>query len=192
MSSDTRRSIAARTFSQLRQIPKEVARAIPSSKQGETPGSLETYKTQLYTYFTEPNGETMLIYSADRWVTMRLTLQTAGPVDVGTAPNIGPVLSGKGRSLVTGVELETRLAKGTRIYLISETVNRVLVTIEPIPWMEQIARGIAGVAATISRTLAPADSFDPVAPTTSSSPRPPDPSCPPPKRFRRPPFKPNF
>ncbi|MBT8453016.1 MAG: hypothetical protein KJO40_13690 [Deltaproteobacteria bacterium] len=163
----------------IAQIPKEVARALPSSKQGETPGALQFASTQLYTYFTQIGG-TRLIYSADRWVTVRLTLETAGPVDVGTAANIEPVLSGRGRSLVTGVEFTTKLAKGTRLYITSQSINRVLVTIEPIPWLQQISDEIVGVGQGI---IAAINALRRPAMPSSSAGTPADEiPCPPPQR----------
>jgi hypothetical protein len=118
---------------------KEAARALPDSKGGETPKTLQSYRTSIFTYFTKADGETQLLYSAENWVRIKLTLETAGPVAIGTAANIAPVLSGAGRLLDTDEEYEVYLPKGNRFYIVSESVNRVAVTIEPVPWMEQLS-----------------------------------------------------
>ena len=118
---------------------KELARALPDSKGGETPKSQQNAKTSIYTYFTIADGETKLMYSAENWVRIKLVLETAGPVAIGTNQNIAPTLSGRGRLLDTSEQYEVTLPKGTRLYIISETVNRTGVTVEPIPWMEQIS-----------------------------------------------------
>jgi hypothetical protein len=122
----------------LASTSKETARALPTSKGGETPLQLQTYRTEIYTYFTIANGQTELLYSAENWVRAKLTLETAGPVAIGTSQNLEPVLSGRGRLLDTDLEYEAFLPRGTRLFIISETVNRVSVTIEPVPWLEQI------------------------------------------------------
>jgi hypothetical protein len=165
----------------LARMPKEVARALPSSKQGETPGELQFARTEIYTYFTQI-GESRLLYSADRWVTVRLTLETAGPVDIGTMANIEPVLSGRGRSLVTGVEYETRLAKGTRLYITSQSINRVLVTIEPIPWLAQISDEIVAVGQGIIAAINGLKRKAASAPTASSGATVDEIPCPEPQR----------
>jgi hypothetical protein len=117
---------------------QEAARALPDSKGGEVPKQLQTYRTEAYSYFTDPSNDSQLMYSAENWVRIKLLLETAGPVSVGTAAQIAPVLSGKGILLETGVPFETYLAKGTRFYITSQTVNRISVVIEPVPWLEQI------------------------------------------------------
>ncbi len=117
---------------------KEKSRALPDSKGGETPKQLQTYRTEVFSYFTQPSLESALLYSAENWVVLKLFLETAGPVAVGTAASIVPVLSGHGILLDTDEEYVVTLSKGTRFYIASETINRVSVTIEPIPWLEQI------------------------------------------------------
>jgi hypothetical protein len=125
--------------------------ALPDSKGGETPKTLQTYRTEIYSYFTTPTDTSELMYSAENWVRIKLTLETAGPVAVGTSEQISPVLSGKGRLLNTDVEFEAYLAKGTRFYITSQTVNRISVTIEPVPWFEQISNEIIETAALVAK-----------------------------------------
>jgi len=143
------RGVPRRAFSRisrdLASRAKEISRALPSSKGGETPKQLQTYRTEVYSYFTVPSTGSMLLYSAENWVRIKLELETAGPVAVGTSAEIGPVLSGHGRLLNTNEEYEVTLSKGARFYVVSETVNRISVTIEPIPWLEQIDTDMVAV-----------------------------------------------
>ena len=122
----------------LAQRSKEAARALPSSKGGETPLQLETYRLQIQTYFTQASATTELMYSAENWVELELKLETAGPVSVGTDANLAPVNSGRGQLLDTNSPLVIQMPKGTRLYVTSQTVNRINLTIKPIPWLEQI------------------------------------------------------
>lgn len=153
---------------------KEAARALPDSKGGETPKQLQTYRTEIYTYFTRATGTTELIYSAENWVRLKLTLETAGPVAIGTSASLEPVLSGRGRILDTNEEFETYLPKGTRLYVISETVNRVSVTIEPVPWFEQLATEQMYAATLLQRAIANAahmivDAIKSIAPAAAAA-----------------------
>lgn len=131
---------------------KEQQRALPSSKGGETPNQLETYRTQIYTHFTEPTEGSELLYAAENWVRIRLQLKTAGPVAVGNNASIAPVLSGKGQ-LLDDTPFECHLAKGSSIYITSQTRNRVNVTIEPIPWFEQLDHDLVATQALLQRTI---------------------------------------
>jgi hypothetical protein len=131
---------------------KETKRAMPSPKGGEQQ-TLQTYRTEVYSYFTVPSAESQLFYSAENWVRIKLTLETAGPVSVGTSANVSPVLSGHGRLLDTGVEYECFLAQGSRFYISSESVNRISVTVEPIPWMEQLSGEIVATARAVSNAV---------------------------------------
>lgn len=99
-------------------------------------------RNEIETYFTQPQAGTVLLYSAEEFVRARLTLRTAGPVAVGTREELAPVLSGRGIQLVPNDEYEVVIPAGQRLYIISEAVNRVNFTIEPIPWLEQILRGM--------------------------------------------------
>lgn len=101
-------------------------------------------RNEIETYFTQPQAGTVLLYSAEEFVRARLTLRTAGPVAIGTREELAPVLSGRGIQLVPDDEYEVVIPAGQRLYIISEAVNRVNFTIEPIPWLEQIMRGMGG------------------------------------------------
>lgn len=130
-------------------MPGEFGRAIPGENREQQKADLrdalvadipagKSKHTEIQNYFTRPTGE-RLLYSAEGWVKIRLTLQTAGPVVVSTRQNVIPVFSGKGAQLVTNQEQEFPLTKGDRLYIAAEAVNRVMFIVEPIPWQEQIA-----------------------------------------------------
>jgi hypothetical protein len=136
-------------------LPGEAGRAIPGVKQvqqarkqaavqGEPQVPHNTDRLEVSTYTTRTSG-TYLLYEAERWVRLRLTLETAGPVDVGTRDNIEPVLSGKGLSLPTNVELQFSMSKGDKLYVAATSINRIRVIVEPIPWGEQIANMIGSL-----------------------------------------------
>lgn len=131
---------------------QELKRVVPTAKGGEMP-TLQTYRTDVSTYFTEASSESKLLYTAENWVVVKLTLETAGPVAVGTNADVAPVLSGKGRLLDTGVEYSISVARGTSLYIAAEAINRVSFTVEPIPWAEQLAAEITQVARVVSSTV---------------------------------------
>jgi hypothetical protein len=114
----------------------------PASETGAVDG-----RTLLQTYFTslpKVGEDTPILYNGDRlWARITLTLETAGPVAVGTQSNIDPVLSGKGQLLQTGVPITFDIMKGTRLYVISTGINRIKFATGPIPWLEMIA-GLVG------------------------------------------------
>ena len=112
--------------------------ATPSSNVGE--GS---NKSQYSTYFTQVpvSGQpTPILYNGDRlWARVTLVLETAGPVAVGQSSNLSPVLGGSGIQLTTNEPLTFDIAKGTRLYILSTSINRVKFKVEPIPWLEMLA-----------------------------------------------------
>ena len=99
-----------------------------------------TFRTLMKTYLTVADGKTKLIYSTPKntFVKASVTLLTAGPVDVGTDQNISPVLSGNGASLITNEPLDFTLSPGNRLYIVSSTVDRVRLIVEPFAYLEQI------------------------------------------------------
>jgi len=94
-------------------------------------------QTLLYTIFTKA-GPTVQVYAASTWVNVRLRLDTAGPVAVGTKQELTPVLSGAGLLLPVGQWVKFSLYKGTKLWMAAESVNRVEAVIEPVPWQEQL------------------------------------------------------
>jgi hypothetical protein len=117
-------------------VAKAVAtKDLPGAQPSVLPDNVQ--QTDIYTYFTVA-GETKLLTSASRWTFVRLFLETAGPVAVGTRHIITPVLSGKGVLLPTGSELSFTLAPGNRLYIAAESVNRVKTILEPFAYLDQI------------------------------------------------------
>ncbi len=107
-----------------------------------TTGQAEN-RIEVSTYLTKAGG-TFVLYNGDRmWAKVTLTLRTAGPVAVGQAANIVPVLSGRGQLLQTGVPTVFNVAKGNRLYIAATGVNPVAMVVEPYPWLETIT-GLAG------------------------------------------------
>lgn len=129
--------------------PGEFGRAVPGGEQaaieeGVAPGVTEakpaipaaTGRVEMSTYFTKPSGSEVL-YRAEGWVRLRLMLETAGPVAVGSRDSVTPVLSGAGILLPINVEITFPMTKGNRVFIAATAINRVRVIIEPIPWEEQ-------------------------------------------------------
>ena len=103
--------------------------------------------TELYTFFARPvtDGRFVVLYNGDRqFAEVVLTLETAGPVAVSRSQQLAPVLSGKGQLLETGVPLTFFVAKGNRIFVAATSISRIKVTVQPLPWLEQIT-GILGL-----------------------------------------------
>ena len=97
------------------------------------------HHTDIFTYFSVPDGESKLLYTAEEWMRIELVLETAGPVAVSTRQDVAPVLSGKGVLLApSGEPLNFTLPRGDRLFIAAEAINRVKVIIEPIPWLEKI------------------------------------------------------
>jgi hypothetical protein len=178
------RSLIPPRISALASSNKEIARALPTSKGGEPAGQLQTYRTDVYTYFTKKDGKTELLYSAENWVRIKLTLETTGPVAVGTVASLVSPTAGHGITLDTAVPFETYLAKGTRFYIIADAISRVNIVIEPIPWLEQIdfdtvttERSVRDAVVDIGKSIVNAISAlrgGPQIPTSSPSPAPND------------------
>lgn len=79
-----------------------------------------------------------------RWTLARITLQTAGGnVVIGFRQDLNPPGSGKGRQLVVGELVEIYVPPGQRLYYASDSVQRVAVSIEPVPWLQQILLGMS-------------------------------------------------
>lgn len=114
-------------------------------------GSQQDRVTEIYTYNTavgspDPSGATPVLYNGDRnWARVTLTLDTAGPVVVGNRAELGPIFSGRGWTLTTGEPITFTIAKGTRLYILSSSINRVKVEIAPVPWLEQITALSEGI-----------------------------------------------
>lgn len=124
--------------------PLDRTKATPAQQPQIQQGKAEA-RAMFDTYFTKA-GRTEIIYNGDRqWARITLTLETAGPVSVGNAQQLTPVLSGKGILLQTNVPVAFTIAKGTRLYIAATGVNRVKRMVEPVPWLEQITGLLTGI-----------------------------------------------
>lgn len=103
----------------------------PTTTPPEAP--MANARLQTYTLFTRENEALLVHQAAPGWVVVKLELEDAGPVSVGTSADLFPVLSGKGRLLPTDRERSFRMTLGDKLYVAADTRNRIAVTIEPMP-----------------------------------------------------------
>ena len=109
---------------------------------------------EVYTYFARPaaDGTAAILYNGDRQhAQVTLTLETAGPVIVGTKQQLYPVTSGKGARLETGVPTTFYISKTNRIWVATSSLNRVSVTVQPVPWLEQITGLLTSIVSSIGK-----------------------------------------
>lgn len=128
---------------------RAIATATPPSPQVGTGAN----RFQAYTYFTKvptPGEQPTILYNGDRlWARVTLTLETAGPVAVGQSSAITPVLSGRGQLLATNEPTPFDISRGNRLYIAATAVNRVKVSVQPLPWMEQIVALITALGGSV-------------------------------------------
>lgn len=125
--------------------PGEANRGIATSQ----PLSLSQgdIRSMYSTYITNSDGKSRVLYNGDRtWSAVTLTLQTGGPVSVGDKQNLGTVTSGQGILLLTGVPMKFTIGKGTKLYVASNSIDRIAVQIEPFPWLEMISTFLQTIA----------------------------------------------
>lgn len=121
---------------------------------GTTP-ALSDNNIQIFTYITKPTGKTDTLYNADRaWARVTLTLTTAGPVAVGQLADLGTLTGGQGMLLQTGVPTDLNIAKGNRVFVVANAVNRVNVVVAPIPWLEVITGCVMAIATAMGASVA--------------------------------------
>lgn len=137
-------------------LDRNVAQApVPSDNSATQDG-----RTLISTFFTSlPNvgDATQIIYNGDRlWGRITLTLETAGPVSIGTMSNLDPVLGGNGTLLTTNAPVVFDIYKGTRLYVLATGVNRIKVVVAPIPWLEMITGLVAKIAGGVMAVARPA------------------------------------
>lgn len=125
----------------------EVARALPNGPAGADAKDLQRWRTEMSVIFTTQLGVSQQFYQAEQWQIVQVMLETAGPVAISTRTDVLPVLSGKGRLLTTNINYKFVLPRGARLYYAAESVNRVAFSVEPIPWLEQLAMEIRRVSA---------------------------------------------
>lgn len=125
------------TALRVRRRNKVLSRIVPTTKDGQL-AEIDAGQTEIYTYFTDASGRTRQVFAADGWQRVRMLLETAGQVAIGTRQSITPVLSGRGRLLPVGQEIEFDLKKGDRLYIAAEAVNRVSITIQRIAYGDRV------------------------------------------------------
>jgi len=108
-----------------------------------------TSHTQHQTIFTTP-GQTRLFVAVQDWARITMTLQTAGPVAIGTSANLLPVLSGNGLLLPTDVPIRFLLPRGDTLYVAANAVNRVSFQVEPQPFYEGLLQAVGNVGIAVS------------------------------------------
>jgi hypothetical protein len=107
-------------------------------------------QTTARTIFTDRIGEAKILLEPKMWVTVKLRLETAGPVAIGiNNANIIPVLNGLG-SLLGADEITIVLKKGDRLFYGCNAINRVRMVTEPVPWQQQIFMRIGDVIRALS------------------------------------------
>ena len=114
-------------------------------------GSLDKFgQTTARTIFMNPPfGVVTTLLQPATWVRVKLRLETAGPVAVGTNnKGIIPVLAGGGALLGTD-DLVFILKKGDYLYAAANATNRVRMGTEPIPWKEQILLRLGDVVESV-------------------------------------------
>ncbi len=90
-------------------------------------------KTAMYTYFTQGGQGTAQLATFQDYTRVRLTLEDAGPVAVGTQANLVPVEGGAGILLPTDIEKTFIMGPGEILYVAANGKNRVAVVLEPLP-----------------------------------------------------------
>jgi hypothetical protein len=135
----------------------------PNVSTNQTQGSVQApspsfagaeLNAEVYTYFAKPSldGTAAILYNGDRqYAQVVLTLETAGPVIVGTKQQLYPVTSGKGARLETGVPTKFTISKTNRLWVATGSLNRISVTIQPVPWLEQITGLLASIVGSIAK-----------------------------------------
>ena len=98
-------------------------------------------KSDQYTYFTQP-GPTQLLLSLPSWSLVTLRLESPGPVAIGTREDLSPVGSGKGRLLPVDEDVKVVMVPLTRLYVVSNSVQRISVMAEPYPWLFELLTAI--------------------------------------------------
>lgn len=149
----------------------------------QTRETLGPQRTDAFTYITQADGQTKQLYSALFWCEISLFLETAGPVSVGFRPSLGSVLSGTGILLPSGgPQLSFKMRIGDILYVTSQTVNRVKVSIAPILLQETTEILNASVQST---PMTIGNIIRSILGKPQIAPEPPKPICPPKLRVPR-------
>lgn len=105
----------------------------PFSQWTAPEAPMSTARLQIFTRFTQAEIPILIHTGGAGWTRIKLTLEDAGPVVVGTGTDLFPVLSGKGMLLPSDAERDFVLREGDSLYIAADAPNRVAVVIEPIP-----------------------------------------------------------
>lgn len=141
------RAVAGAARQALSPNSQTASRVAPSFQKPVSQQQNGNFQTEATT-FTTVAGKISEVFSAvQAWSRVTFTLETAGPVEV-SASQTWKLGAGQGQTLITNQPVPFNIAKGNKLYIQSGAVNRVRVTIEPIPWLEQITGSVmAGTAA---------------------------------------------
>lgn len=112
--------------------------AAPADTTLPTPDEGPVLGTDIFVFRTKPQGQNLLYSAPNKWVKVTMLLQNAGPVDYSTRQSIVPVGSGLGGTLLTNIPVNITLGPSDRIYVAATAVNRVTVTVESYPWLQEI------------------------------------------------------
>jgi hypothetical protein len=112
-----------------------------------------TQTSETYTLFTKnttdskASGTATLYPGIDsRWTLARLELITAGGmVAIGFKQDINPPQAGKGRLLTAGRPIEIYVPPNQRLYYSADSTQRMAVSFEPLPWLQQILQSVSSV-----------------------------------------------
>lgn len=115
-------------------LTTEQGRSIPNVQVPMgNPLAATNQPTEIFPFFTKADGVIRQLYTGDRtFAQVTLVLETAGPVTVSNKQ------VGNGALLQTGVPYSRTFAKGTILYISATSINRISVSIEPVPWLEQV------------------------------------------------------
>jgi hypothetical protein len=125
-----------------------------------------TQTSETYTLFTKDttlskaSGTATLYPGIDsRWTLLRIELITAGgQVAIGFKQDINPPQAGKGRLLTAGRQIELYVPPNQRVYYSADSVQRLAVSMEPLPWLQQIFASVATLVAGVApKVEAPLD-----------------------------------
>lgn len=100
--------------------------------------------TELNTYTTRGLNETELLYNPPHLVRITLNLLDGGLVVIGTRQELFPLTSGQGITLPPNNSnpVSFVLPKENKLYVASDSRNRVDYIAEPIPFLGQILEGV--------------------------------------------------
>lgn len=97
--------------------------------------------------------KTKLLLSVQQWTKVTLRLESAGPVAFGNQEDLFPLASGKGRLLSKDTDVIVTMVPQSRLYIASDSFQRVAVQVEPYPWLWEVYSKLKALAPTIGSLL---------------------------------------